>query len=108
MCIIMHTNTVRFNIKTTAEYDNWFKILSNKNKAEVEKRLLKICIEGHFGKEPNKYKRLGGGLEELKFHDQSAMRIYLAKTGVNEITLLLGGFKNGQQKDIKKARSHLS
>lgn len=103
-CGIPHTKKVKYSIRKTAEYDTWFDGLTIKAQASIEKRLLKITETGHFGKVPNKHKDLGEGLEELKFHDQNGMRIYFARTGETEITLLLGGFKNGQQKDIKKAR----
>ena len=95
---------MRYSIRTTTEYDTWFDGLTTKAQASIEKRLLKISETGHFGKNPNKHKDLGEGLEELKFHDQNGMRIYFVRTSEAEITLLLGGFKNGQNKDNKKAR----
>ena len=98
---------VKYSIQKTAEYVAWVKMQTPKAKASIEKRLLMICEHGHFGKTPNKHKSLGGGLEELKFHDQNGMRIYFARTGRNEITLLIGGYKNGQEEDIKKARSYV-
>lgn len=98
---------MKYSIQITTEYDTWFASLTPKAQAIIEKRLLKITETGHFGKVPNKHKDLGEGLEELKFHDQNGMRIYFARTGKTEITLLLGGFKNGQKKDIKQARSFL-
>lgn len=106
-CGIPHNRKVKYSIQTTTEYDTWFDGLTTKAQASIEKRLLKIAETGHFGKNPNKHKDLGEGLEELKFHDQNGMRIYFARTGEAEITLLLGGFKNGQNKDIKKARGYL-
>ena len=98
---------MKYSILKTAEFETWFCTLTLKAQTAIEKRLLKIVETGHFGKVPNKHKDLGEGLEELKFHDQNGMRVYFARTGVTEITLLLGGFKNGQKKDIKQARSYL-
>jgi len=99
---------VKYSIRTTIEYDFWFEDLTKKAQASVEKRLIKICETGHFGKNPNKHKDLRDGLEELKFHDQNGMRIYFARTSKFEITLILGGFKNDQNKDIKKARGFIN
>jgi putative addiction module killer protein len=106
-CGMPHNGKLKYTLQSTAEYDAWFEVLTSKDQAVVEKRLMKITETGHFGKNPNKHKYLGEGLEELKFHDQNGMRIYFARTGETEITLLLGGYKNGQNKDIKKARSFL-
>lgn len=106
--IIMHNIYVKYSIRKTSEYTEWFNKLSAKGKAIIEKRLFKIIESGHFGKVPNKHKSLGDSLEELKFHDQNGMRIYFVRTGESEITLLIGGFKNGQEKDIKKARGFIN
>ena len=107
MSIIPYTNlnTISYSICKTLSYQDWYDSLEHKSQAEVERRLMKISEDGFFGKNPHKHKLLGDKLEELKFHDQNGMRIYFVRTGKKEITLLLGGFKNGQKKDIKKAKA---
>lgn len=87
-----------WTIRKHEEYLKWIAGETRKSRAQIEKRLMAIQHHGHFGHS----KDLGEGLVELKFND--GRRIYFGVTGNNEITLLLGGNKNGQDKDIKKAR----
>ena len=82
-------------------YSIWFKGLKLKEAGQVEARLKRIVDEDHFGSA----KDLGDGLWELKFNNGN--RIYYARTGKAELTLILGGNKNGQDKAIKKAKSFL-
>ncbi len=82
-------------------YLTWFKRLKLKEAGQVEARLKRITDEDHFGNA----KDLGDGLWELKFNNGN--RIYYARTGKTELTLISGGNKNGQDKDIKKAKSLL-
>ena len=70
-----------------------------KIQAQIEKRLSHIKNDGYFGS----VRKLGDGLAELKFNNGN--RIYYAMTSQTEIILILGGNKNGQDKDIKKAKS---
>jgi putative addiction module killer protein len=65
-------------------------------------RLEKIENHGHFGT----IKDLDGDLWEIKW--QSGRRIYYAYFAKQNILLLLGGNKNGQDKDIRHARKILS
>jgi putative addiction module killer protein len=83
------------------EYVHWFASLRLKDAGQVEARLKRITDEDHFGS----VKDLGDGLWELKFNNGN--RIYYARTGKTELTLILGGDKNGQNRDIKKAKSLL-
>jgi putative addiction module killer protein len=82
-------------------YLTWFEGLKLKEAAQVESRLKRIVDEDHFGSA----KDLGDGLWELKFNNGN--RIYYARTGKTELTLIFGGNKNGQDKDIKKAKNLL-
>lgn len=66
---------------------------------QIKNRLLKIEEHGYFGT----YKDLDDDLWELKFND--GRRIYFVFLPQKKIILLLGGNKNGQDKDIKKARN---
>lgn len=88
-------------IRVLPEYEDWYERQTAKFKAQVEKRLSLIRHNAHFGH----VKALGDGIGEIKFND--GHRIYFAKTGDKELTLLLGGNKNGQDKDIRKAKSLL-
>lgn len=89
---------MKYAIEKTEKFDRWLSSLSPKNEAIVRARLTKIRDEGHFGW----YRILGDGLAELKW--KNGIRVYFIRTGQNKITFLLGGLKNDQKKDIKKAR----
>jgi len=88
-------------IRKQADYEKWYREQAPKFQAQIEKRLSAIELNSHFGHAKN----LGDGLAEIKFNNGA--RIYFARTGRNEIELILGGNKNGQDKDIKKARKFL-
>jgi len=85
-------------VNDTTEYRDWYDSLSEIHKAMISGRLDRIKNDGHFGK----VRPLGENLLELKW--KNGLRIYFCKTGTNTILLLLGGIKNAQKKDIKKAR----
>jgi putative addiction module killer protein len=91
-----------YTIATTEEYDEWYDEQSSKSKLQVDSRLLKIQDEGHFGVT----KDLEEDLYELKW--KNGRRIYYAYLEEENILLLLGGNKNGQNKDINHARNILS
>ena len=82
-------------------YDEWFAGLRGKQKSQVERRLMRLENDEHFGAIRN----LDDGLFELKFNDGT--RVYFVRTGPKEIMLIMGGNKNGQSKDIAKAKSVL-
>lgn len=98
----MHSVIMNVGIDKLPDYIDWYGTLTDKFKAQVEKRLSKIELEGHFGT----VKNLKDGLFEIKFNNGA--RVYFSRTGQNKITLLHGGWKNGQDKDIKKARNLLA
>lgn len=83
-------------IKRSDDFKKWFDGETLKVQTQIENRLSKIELDGHFGS--NKY--LGDGLWELKFNNGN--RIYY--TIKNDMFLILGGNKNGQDKDIKKSK----
>lgn len=84
------------------DYEAWLLSLTDKEQGQIEARMERIQSYSHFGDcEP-----LGSGLYELRW--KNGWRVYFArKQGTNIIVLLVGGHKNGQEKDIKKARTML-
>ena len=91
-----------YTLATTEEYAEWYDERPKKEKLQIDSRLLKIQDEGHFGI----IKDLGNDLYELKW--TNGRRIYYAYFEEENILLLLGGNKNGQEKDIKRSRKILS
>jgi putative addiction module killer protein len=90
-----------YSIYLLPQYEEWFDLQTQKSKLQIEKRLSKIEQEGYFGH----IRDLGDGLIELKFND--GRRIYYTIIPVNNILLLLGGGKNGQDSDIRKAKNSI-
>lgn len=84
-------------IKETKDFRDWLNALNKKEQAQVAARLERIKSFGHFGDAKN----LGQGLCELRW--KNGWRVYFI-SGKDCITLLIGGHKNEQEKNIKKAR----
>jgi putative addiction module killer protein len=89
----------KFVVYGTEEYEGWFRREPPKSRLQIQDRILKIEEEGYFGN----HKDLDDNLYELKFND--GRRIYYVIISKNRILLLLGGNKNGQDKDIRRAKS---
>jgi putative addiction module killer protein len=89
---------MKYAIEKTDEFDEWLSSISPKQEALVRARLARIRDEAHLGE----YRILGDGLVELKW--KSGLRVYFIRVSPNKIRVLLGGLKNDQKKDIKKAR----
>ena len=90
-----------FTVYSLPKYEEWFQDQTEKSKLQIEKRLDMIKREGHFGH----IRDLGDDLFELKFND--GRRIYYIIIPVNNVILLLGGCKNGQDSDIRKAKNSI-
>ncbi len=85
-----------FTVFETEFYSKWFKQQTPKSKRQIQNRINNIEELGHFGHK----KPLGkNGLQELKFND--GRRIYFVIVPISSVILLIGGNKNGQEKDIK-------
>lgn len=91
---------MRYFLLMTMEYQEWLQNEPYKSKAQIARRLENIESEGHFG---SHREDLGEGICELKW--ANGRRIYYAYLPNENILLLLGGNKNGQDKDIKKAKN---
>ncbi len=89
-------------IQRTPEFIEWFKKQTEKSKAQIDARLKNIEAHDYFGD----HKSLGEKLLELRW--KNGRRVYYSLILKEELTLvLLGGLKNAQSKDIKKARKIL-
>ncbi|MBI4056058.1 MAG: hypothetical protein HY399_00730 [Elusimicrobia bacterium] len=88
----------------TPEFYTWKATLDEKGQAQVDSRLYRIREYDHFGDCRN----LGNDLFELKW--KSGRRVYysvIERSNGEVALLLLGGDKNGQDRDIKQARKIL-
>ena len=86
-----------YKLHKTSEFEEWLNEQPLKARLQVEKRLLHIAVDGHFGT----CKRLTDHVWELKW--ANGTRVYYAHIVEYNILLLLGGNKNGQGKDIAQA-----
>lgn len=90
-----------YQILRTPEYRDWFDDQTEKSKAQIDDRLSKIQDEGYFGD----HKSVGEKNEVGELRWKNGRRLYFAYFPERKILLLLGGNKNGQDKDIRKAKS---
>lgn len=84
----------------TSEFTAWFETQPVKIRAQIDARLENIRTHGHYGH----YKRLSTVLFEIKFNNGN--RIYYTEKVIDgkTVILILGGNKNGQDKDIRRAQ----
>ena len=95
-----------YRVKETKEYQDWFSKQTAKEQAQIQARIARVIIDGHFGVA----KKLAESLAELKWGNGRRIYFTLVKDedeGENMILLLIGGNKNSQEKDIRKAKSIL-
>lgn len=87
-----------FLLIKTDEYAKWIETQTAREKMQIAGRLSKIELEGHFGV----HRFLGEDVWELKWGN--GRRVYYAYIPEKKILLLLGGNKNGQGKDVARAK----
>ena len=87
-----------YAIYNTPEYDEWLEDQPAKSQVQIRSRVSHIQDEGYFGE----HKEVGDGVLELKW--KNGRRVYYADIPEKKILLLLGGNKNGQDKDIRQAK----
>lgn len=92
---------MRYRLIKTPEYQLWIEGETKKSRVQIADRLSKIETDGHFGLSKN----IGDFISELKWGN--GRRVYYAIIPPDNIVLLLGGNKNGQDKDIRKAKKIL-
>lgn len=85
---------------TTADYLEWHRTQSPKVRAQIDARLQNLTLHNYFGR----LRQLSSILFELKFNNGN--RIYYTEKVIDDKTviLILGGNKNGQDKDIRRAQ----
>lgn len=95
-----------YTLITTEEFREWMRRESSRSQYQIDGRLARVRLDGYFGHHKSVSHDEKGALKdkiwELKFND--GRRIYYAHIPEKNILLLLGGNKNGQDKDIHKAK----
>lgn len=98
--------TEYYRLLQTEEFEDWLETETARSRYQIDMRLARLCLDGYFGTINNVSKKEKGILKdrvwELKFND--GRRIYYVCIPEKNILLLLGGNKNGQTKDITKAK----
>lgn len=90
-----------YTIYNTLEYDDWLSEQPAKSQVQIRQSISHIQDDGYFGD----HKDLDDSVWELRW--KNGRRIYYAYIPVKKILLLLGGNKNGQDKDIRQAKKIL-
>lgn len=94
-------------ILQTTEYADWLRNESSRSQVQISKRLAMIKYDGYFGdhKSVSFYEKreLKDKVWELRWND--GRRVYYAYISEKKILLLLGGNKNGQNRDVSKAKA---
>ena len=88
-------------IQEADDYLDWLNDLTKTEQLKVKARIYRIEKDEHFGD----VKKLGENLVELRW--KNGWRVYFSSIGYKEIVLIIGGHKNEQEKDIKKARIYI-
>ena len=87
-----------YAVYNAPEYDDWLEEQSAKSQVQVRQRISHIQDDGYFGD----HKNVDDEVWELRW--KNGRRIYYACILDKKILLLLGGNKNGQDKDIRQAK----
>jgi putative addiction module killer protein len=90
-----------FYLRTSDEFQDWLEQQDAHVERIIRARLNRLEATGSLGFS----RHIDGPLVELKW--KQGIRVYIARTGAKEYTILLGGTKHGQKKDILKAKSLL-
>ena len=90
-----------YKIHRVPEFRDWFDEQTEKARVQIDDRFSKIQDEGYFGD----HKSVCDDDEVWELKWKNGRRIYYAYIHEMNILVLLGGNKNGQEKDIRKAKS---
>ncbi|MGD1863511.1 MAG: type II toxin-antitoxin system RelE/ParE family toxin [Phormidesmis sp.] len=87
-------------VRTTAVFSKWFRKLKDREaKIRIQARLDQLELNNFGDVAP-----VGQGVSELRINYGPGYRLYFVKQGSTIVVLLLGGDKDSQTIDIKKAK----
>ena len=101
---MVHILMKRYILSSTIEYDEWERALPKKDQQQIAKRFALIQEEGHFGTHHSV--STDNSVWELTW--RNGRRIYYSIVRELNVLVILGGSKNGQEKDIERARNILA
>ena len=82
-------------------YNEWYESQTIKIQVQIDARLGRVESDSHLGA----HKHLIGQLWELKFNNGNRIYYTIKRIGEEMMIIILGGNKNGQDKDIRKAKT---
>jgi putative addiction module killer protein len=82
------------------EYETWLSQQPEKVQVQIEERLARIRYDAHYG--DHRSVSTDNSVWELRW--KNGRRVYYAMIPGSTVLVLLGGNKNGQDKDISKAK----
>ena len=84
----------------TEIFSRWLSRLKDqRGKARIIER-VRSAERGNFGD----FQSIGSGVSEIRVHSGPGYRVYFTRVGEVEYVLLCGGTKQGQKRDIDKAK----
>ena len=90
-----------YTIESTDTFNDWLDNLRDRQaRQKIAARIRLIETEGYFGD----HKSVGDGVSELRIHAGAGYRVYYTQRGGRLIILLAGGDKDGQTRDIARAK----
>lgn len=90
---------MKYRLQRTKEFEDWLSEEPPKSQAQIEKRIMHIQHDGHFGV----INDVEDGVLELKWKD--ARRVYYVNLQEENILLLLRGNKNGSSEELGDGRN---
>ncbi len=93
--------TSAYQILQITEFSDWREQQSAKSKLQIDERLVKIRDDGYF----SDHKNVSNGNEVWELRWKNGKRLYFSYIPEKKVLLLLGGNKNGQDKDIRKVQT---
>lgn len=90
----------RVEIRQTEAYARWFdKLRDRQARVRVLARVRRLSLGN-----PGLVSPVGEGVSELKIDYGGGYRVYVTRSGKREVTLLIGGDKPTQKRDIEAAK----
>ena len=88
-----------YSVLTTEQFDDWFNDLRDRKAKSLVQVRIDRMESGNFGD----CQPVGSGVSELRIHHGAGYRVYIKRSGLEVVVLLVGGDKSTQPKDIKTA-----